>query len=355
MKKIKYKIVIPFFLIGVLWLVYVNLFPIYRISDYMIVLGLSLILYVSSSYIINLFIKNKGRYFNTGDDYADEQLGIAFGHLDRMGLLRSMIGNKVFRKQIESLESDSHQIIEFIKKYPDKSSKISQFFLYYLPTTLKLIEDYKELETRGQIGSNHIEGLKRMEEFMGELVVAYHQVLDELCEDKVMETAIDIEVMKKMLQQDNYLDDNLSTSWKKMNEIENKQIDISEDKMAEMVGQNHTNSDIEMEQHIAQEDGKDERNIQKGNGNEYQMEADTSDSNLHLENRTEGTAVVTDAKILQFAREDDYNEVTNSMAEASEQYYDIKSPVSQQKVVHQELTRRSMEMNKELKDLYDSI
>ncbi len=219
MKKIKCKSVFPIYLIGVLWLVYAFLFPLYKISDYMIVLGLSFILYLSASYIINLFFENRGRYINTGDNYADEQLVTAIGHLDRLRLLRNLIGNDIFRKQVESLENDSYHIIEFIKKYPDKSLKVSQFFLYYLPTTLRLIENYMELENQGQVGNNHIEGMKRMEGFMSELVVAYHQVLDDLCEDEVMEADIDMEVMKKMLQQDNYLEDDFSVSLKERNSI----------------------------------------------------------------------------------------------------------------------------------------
>jgi hypothetical protein len=58
---------------------------------------------------------------------------------------------------------------------------------------------------QGQVGDNHTIGMKKIEEFMNELVVAYHKILDDLCEDKVMETAIDIDVMEKMLQQDEYL------------------------------------------------------------------------------------------------------------------------------------------------------
>jgi 5-bromo-4-chloroindolyl phosphate hydrolysis protein len=200
---VKSKSVVQFYLIGLLWLAYAFLFPLYRITDYLIVSILSILLFFFSSYIIST---RKGyENINTGDSYIDEMLITAIDNLEKLRLIRNAIGNENLRKQIKDLDNDSHQIIEFVKKYPDRCSKVSQFFLYYLPTTLKLINNYKELEMQGQVGDNHTIGMKKIEEFMNELVVAYHKILDDLCEDKVMETSIDIDVMEKMLQQDEYL------------------------------------------------------------------------------------------------------------------------------------------------------
>lgn len=50
-----------------------------------------------------------------------------------------------------------------------------------------------------------------------------------------------------------------------------------------------------------------------------------------------------------------YDDLVDSMRYASEQYYDFVSHMGKQKAIHQELKTRSMEMNKELKDLYDLI
>jgi 5-bromo-4-chloroindolyl phosphate hydrolysis protein len=163
-------------------------------------------LYVSVAFVIvNFFTKKTG--IDTGDSYTDELLNTALEHLEKIRLLRSAIWNDSLRSQIESLEKDAHQIIEVIKKYPDKMVHISQFFLYYLPSTLKLINNYKELEGEGRAGTNHTAGMEKIEGFMGELVTAYHKVLDDLYKDQVMETSINIEVMEKMLRQDEYLAD----------------------------------------------------------------------------------------------------------------------------------------------------
>lgn len=206
MKLFKSKSVIPIYAIGVLWLAYAYFFPLYRISDYLIVCGLSIFLYLMAALIINtFFVKEEYKAIDTGDGYVDGLLISAVDNLEKMRLLRNSVWNENFRKHLQSLENDSHQIVEFIKKNPDKCLHVSQFFLYYLPSALKLAENYKELETQGRVGENHTEGLKKIEDFIPELVTAFHKILDDLLEDKVMEASVNIDVIEDMLQKDKYL------------------------------------------------------------------------------------------------------------------------------------------------------
>jgi 5-bromo-4-chloroindolyl phosphate hydrolysis protein len=157
--------------------------------------------------IPSLSIKKEYKSIDTGDSYTDEMLISTIDNLEKIRLLRNAISNETVRKQIGILENDSLQIMEYIKTHPDKGIKISQFFLYYLPTTVKLINNYKELEKQEQVGVNHTTGMEKIEGFMKELVTAYHKVLDDLYEDKVMETLIDIKVMDEMLHMDKYVEE----------------------------------------------------------------------------------------------------------------------------------------------------
>ena len=50
-----------------------------------------------------------------------------------------------------------------------------------------------------------------------------------------------------------------------------------------------------------------------------------------------------------------YDDLINSMEYASAQYYDFVSHTSRQNEIHQDLKRFDTEINKQLKDLYDSI
>ena len=50
-----------------------------------------------------------------------------------------------------------------------------------------------------------------------------------------------------------------------------------------------------------------------------------------------------------------YDDLTDSMQRASEEYYDFVLGISRQNMIHQELKKQSMMMNDDLKHLYDSI
>lgn len=207
MKVTKNKSVVPVYVVGIIWLIYAFLFPLYRSKDFLIVSLLSLALYLLVSFGRNLVLAKKGyQIIGTKDVYVDELLLSAFEELEKLRLLRNSIWNDEVRKQISSMERDARLLLEYVIKYPDKGYKATQFFQYYLPVSTKLINNYRELEQHGRVGKNHTLGMNKIESFLNELVTAYHKVLDDLYEDKVMEASIDIEVMKKMLRQDNYLD-----------------------------------------------------------------------------------------------------------------------------------------------------
>ena len=53
--------------------------------------------------------------------------------------------------------------------------------------------------------------------------------------------------------------------------------------------------------------------------------------------------------------EDVYDDLINSMQYASQQYYEYVKQMAHQRTIHQEMKQRSMKMNENLKNLYDSI
>jgi 5-bromo-4-chloroindolyl phosphate hydrolysis protein len=205
-KIIKSKSVIPIYSVGFLWIIYAILFPLYRLTDYFIVVVLSLFLYLLTSFAMpSLFARKVVKDTNTGDVFLDEMLVEALDNLEKIRLVQNNILKESIRKHIESMIDDTQSIIDFVKNNPDKSSNASQFFYYYLPETVKILNSYKELETSGQAEENQSMSILKMEEFIRDLETAYHKIRDNVYEDKAMETSINMDVMKKMLQQDSYL------------------------------------------------------------------------------------------------------------------------------------------------------
>ena len=85
---------------------------------------------------------------------------------------------------------------------PEKLPQMRKFLDYYLPTSLKLLEAYAEMDAQGIEGENISESKRRIEQAMGTLVTAFENQLDKLFQSDALDLSADIDVMEKMLQAD---------------------------------------------------------------------------------------------------------------------------------------------------------
>ena len=101
-------------------------------------------------------------------------------------------------KQIEILTSS---ILSQVEKKPDKRKAVRQFMDYYLPTTLKLLEQYVSLQEVGLPGENITTGMERIEAMLDKVIVAFQKQLDGLFARDVVDITADIQVMEQMMAQ----------------------------------------------------------------------------------------------------------------------------------------------------------
>ncbi|MGI6722360.1 MAG: 5-bromo-4-chloroindolyl phosphate hydrolysis family protein [Anaerovoracaceae bacterium] len=113
----------------------------------------------------------------------------------------AMTGGNVSR-QLDELENLVSKIFKRVAEKPALLPDIRKFMDYYLPTTLKLVNVYGELESR-QVNSEQAENAKRdIEQTLETIHQAFEQLLNELYEDEVMDVSADISVLKSMFARD---------------------------------------------------------------------------------------------------------------------------------------------------------
>jgi len=104
--------------------------------------------------------------------------------------------------KISRLEAVSTKIFEQAKTDPEKLPRMRKFMDYYLPTSLKLLQAYAELDSQGVEGENITESKRRIEQTMDTLVHAFETQLDQLFAADAMDISADIDVMQNMLRAD---------------------------------------------------------------------------------------------------------------------------------------------------------
>ena len=91
--------------------------------------------------------------------------------------------------------------MEEILTYPIISMETG-FLNYYLPTTLKLLENYASFEEAGVSGENLSQAKAKIEKTMDSIVAGFEHQLDELYRTDAMDIDSDIRVMETMLRRD---------------------------------------------------------------------------------------------------------------------------------------------------------
>lgn len=122
--------------------------------------------------------------------------------LNQLRALNDAIPGEEMSDKISRLEAVSAKIFAQAKRNPDKLPQMRKFLDYYLPTALKLLKTYAELDAQGVEGENIRESKQRIEQVMDTLVTAFEAQLDRLFEDDALDVSTDIDVMENMLRAD---------------------------------------------------------------------------------------------------------------------------------------------------------
>ncbi len=104
--------------------------------------------------------------------------------------------------KISKIEYLVDQIFDRVEQNPECVADIRRLMDYYLPTTVKLLEAYAELDKMTVQGENIISSKKEIESTIDTLNEAFTKLLDSLFQEKAWDVSSDISVLNTMLAQE---------------------------------------------------------------------------------------------------------------------------------------------------------
>lgn len=129
-----------------------------------------------------------------------------------MGRIRDFnraIADEDISEELAQLEITMKRIIEQIRKDPSSAPNLRRLMVYYLPTTMKLLQAYRELDDQPVKGENILSTKREIREALGTINEAFERLLDSLFQDMAWDISSDISVMKTMMAQDGLTGDRL--------------------------------------------------------------------------------------------------------------------------------------------------
>ena len=206
--------VAPIYLVGVTWLVYALLFPLYSMTDYLLCTVVSAIVFIAGKAIFpdreytvageKEEKKEQAKPQNTGNPEINALIKERARAVSEMRRLNDNIEDETISRQIDHLEEVTGKIIDQVVADPKKLPQIRRFMDYYLPTTLKILNAYDRMDSAGIAGENITATKAKVETMMESLCEAYDKQLDSLFGDEAMDISTDITVMEQLLKQQGF-------------------------------------------------------------------------------------------------------------------------------------------------------
>lgn len=119
------------------------------------------------------------------------------------------IENPELSRKIDRIGEITGRIFACLRERPDKEGQLKSFLSYYLPTTLKILRAYAQMEAQGIQGENIFAAKKRIEDMMDQVVDGFEKQLDRLFQNDAMDVTSDVAVLEQMLKKDGLSGDGL--------------------------------------------------------------------------------------------------------------------------------------------------
>lgn len=112
-------------------------------------------------------------------------------------------------EKISKIEMLVDKIFDRVENNPKSVSDIQKMMDYYLPTTVKLLEAYAEMDAQPAGGENIQTAKREIEATLDTLNVAFEKLLDSLFQETAWDVSSDISVLNTMLAQEGLKEDGL--------------------------------------------------------------------------------------------------------------------------------------------------
>ena len=113
------------------------------------------------------------------------------------------ISNKMYH-----LENVIRRIFQRVEKHPELINDLHKFMDYYLPTTMKLLNAYEELDKQDMQGENIKTAKSEIENTLDTINVAFENLLDSFYKETAWDVSSDISVLKTMFAQEGLTEKN---------------------------------------------------------------------------------------------------------------------------------------------------
>jgi hypothetical protein len=134
----------------------------------------------------------------------EDMMAAGRNYLNILKEANDAIPGEVISQKISDLEDVIRRIFDTVSKHPEQGKEMERFMDYYLPTTVKLVNAYRDFDSAGSRGENVNAAKAEIEKTLDTIQKAFERLLDDLYEDAVLDVTTDASVIQTMLKKDGF-------------------------------------------------------------------------------------------------------------------------------------------------------
>ena len=192
--------VLPIYMAALVWPVGALLLPPYRLSNLLILAGLSLIAYAVGTKLCPTRVVRTLIPYATGSEDVDAMLNGIAANLDALHKLNEAIPDPQLSAAMERMEKAGRSIVETVEATPAKAKQVRRFANYYLPDAVNVLQQYAKLAKQGVRGENAASIRAEVERNAASIATAFENQLDALYAAESMDLSADLTVLQNMLK-----------------------------------------------------------------------------------------------------------------------------------------------------------
>lgn len=145
----------------------------------------------------------------TGDKIADQVITTGQDMLATIKKENAAIPDQELTEQMNNLSIKCEQIFRTVSESPSKAPQVRKFMNYYLPTTLKMLANYRTMQQRGVSYGEMKEARDTTVHGMNLILTACQKQIDNLHRDNMLDISTDIDVLEQMLKRDGFTENEI--------------------------------------------------------------------------------------------------------------------------------------------------
>lgn len=118
--------------------------------------------------------------------------------------MRPLIEDEVIRTYLTEIHDSTAKIIRTVEKSPNKFKSIDNFFDYYLPITVKIVDRYDEIENQKLSSKDSKKFFTSSTKMLDAVNKAFKNILNNLYQSEIIDMDAEMKVFSSMLTSDGF-------------------------------------------------------------------------------------------------------------------------------------------------------